>query len=258
MDQAATDTSANLAHALVRFQCVLSGLYLWEYIASIGHDWQHISGKRPRRWTTWVYLGCRISTLASMVLLFVAANVTQQVNCRVLIAFINIFSYLAFQLAVLLVVLRIAVVWNHNIFVVTISLVAWLVNVAVFIWSTVTAPITWQPNLHTCIIIYKDSLRDTEITTLCTDVFLVLLMLAGLVRKQRAETEAVWNVLYRQGLIWLTLAIVAEVPAVALTSAHVSAISNPKNSHHELLECIVRYQSILIGIQVSSQPRLRP
>ena len=77
------------------------------------------------------------------------------------------------------------------------------------------APISWQPDLHTCIVLYERSLRDTEIATLCTDIFLVLLMLVGLIYKQNVESsEGVWSILYRQGLVWLSLAIIAEAPAV--------------------------------------------
>jgi hypothetical protein len=116
---------------------------------------------------------------------------------------------------------------------------------------------TWEPLLATCIITNIHSTKLNMITTLITDVVLLLIMLIGLLRLGAHEPGVygmgrfMWRQVrvfallasrgvpywadtppVRKGIVWLLLATVAEIPPVvsvanSITHACIPHILNP-------------------------------
>ncbi|KAH9034467.1 hypothetical protein EDB85DRAFT_2289062 [Lactarius pseudohatsudake] len=147
-------------------------------------------------------------------------DASSPINCHLWIIFELIFAYSAFAAASLLIVLRIFAIWDDNKTAVSIAMSAWLTNVAFLIHDITKLRATWVPVPGVCAVLNIESSRNTVILTLVTDVILCLTMLVGLLRLRQNGTTmvALWNFLWRQGLIWVFLATVVQiVPTVFIS-----------------------------------------
>ncbi|KAH9013739.1 hypothetical protein EDB85DRAFT_2157971 [Lactarius pseudohatsudake] len=141
-------------------------------------------------------------------------------SAKLWIIFELIFAYSAFAAASLLIVLRIFAIWDGNKTAVSIAMSAWLTNFAFLVHDITELRATWVPVPGVCAVLNIESSKNTVILTLVTDVILCLTMLVGLLRLRQNGTTmvALWNFLWRQGLIWVFLATVVQiVPTVFIS-----------------------------------------
>jgi len=202
--------------AVTKLWHALSGLYIWELLTTLDFEWNAIRGHRPYRWSIWIYSLTRLATLLAVIFIMIGIDVTTPYNCELQTAFQYIFGYTAFAAASFLIVLRNIAIWNGNKFVIAIAAGVWLANVGFLIQSIARIRATWDPLLTICIITNISSTNINLITTLVTDVVLLLIMLIGLLRLGFHEPGAysLGRLMWRQGLIWLFLATIAEIPPV--------------------------------------------
>ncbi|KAH9984320.1 hypothetical protein BJV74DRAFT_848439 [Russula compacta] len=200
--------------ALRNFWHTINGLYIWEFVTTLDYEWDVIRGRRPYRWTIWIYSVTRIAALLGVALNFVGLDVTTPYNCQAWIS-IGIFSgYLAFSTASLLIVFRIIAIWNRNRAVVAISIGIWATNVVVMIQGLVRVRSTWSPLLQNCVELGIEKSKLNIIVTLVTDILLLIIMLVGLLYMGFDDGGKlnIGRLLWKQGLIWLLIATIAEVP----------------------------------------------
>jgi len=89
----------------------------------------------------------------------------------------------------------------------------WLADVAFLIYGTATLRGVWSDESSSCVIINMQSNKMNIIVSLASDVILLLIMVAGLLRlRPEIGTFGLGRILWNQSLIWLMLATVAEVP----------------------------------------------
>jgi len=200
------------AMAFVKVLHVMGGLYIWEYVTTIWFEWQIITGRRRCRWTIWLYSGCRLSALVAMIIIFVGFDAMQPLDCKLWLISVFFFAYLAFVFASALIVLRIVAIWERNIIVTTIAISAWLVNITFYIRSISRANAIWDPAANTCLILNTERTIEPVTITLVEDFILLGLMLSGLRRYGEAGMFGLWRFLYYQGLFWLALVTLAEIP----------------------------------------------
>jgi len=91
-------------------------------------------------------------------------------------------------------------------------------DVALFINGTVRIRSTWSPEANSCARLNLESTKPALIGSLITDVVLLLIMLSGVLRLRLEAVGAfdLGHILWKQGLNWLLLATVAEVPPLVL------------------------------------------
>ncbi|KAF8504759.1 hypothetical protein F5888DRAFT_781973 [Russula emetica] len=196
----------------------VAGLYFWEFVTTLDFEWSVIQRHRPFRWTIWIYTTTRISTLIAVILFLVGVNVTGRYNCEVETVFQLIFGYLAIACASLLIVLRILAIWNKKKIIIAIAAGAWGINVIFEIQSIVRIRAIWEPGT-TCLVPNLHIYELNILVTLATDIILLLIMFFGLLRLGFHERGAfgLGRLLWKQGVIWLLVATIAEVlPAVLL------------------------------------------
>jgi len=206
--------------AILKLWHALSGLYIWEFVINLDFEWNAIRGNQPYRWTIWIYSITRLATLVSVIFILIDMDITTQTNCQVQDVFQLLFGYVAFAGASLLIVLRNIAIWNGKKLVIAITAGVWVVNIGFFIQSIVRIRSTWVPQLSTCVVSDIQSTKFNIITTLVTDVTLLLIMLIGLLRLGFHERGVfgLGRLMWRQGLVWLFLATIAEVPPVVFIS----------------------------------------
>ncbi|KAF8497018.1 hypothetical protein F5888DRAFT_1906889 [Russula emetica] len=144
-----------------------NGIYIWEYLTTLDFELDVIRGRRPYRWTIWIYSLTRVCTLTAIVLSFVALDTTTPINCQVWITFQLTFAFLGLAAASLLIISRI-------------------------------------------------------------DIVLLLIVLIGLLRllHDSGGTFALGRLLWKQGVIWLLIATVAEVPPTVFIVLNLNASFN--------------------------------
>jgi len=101
---------------------------------------------------------------------------------------------------------------------VTIAAGAWLTTVVFMTRGIVRVRAEWEPFARNCVVVNNQSCKPTIIMTLTNDTVLLLIMLVGLVRLRcrGGGKFGLGSLLWKQGVIWLVLATVAEVPPTAL------------------------------------------
>ncbi|KAI0294354.1 hypothetical protein BC826DRAFT_341154 [Russula brevipes] len=200
--------------ALVKLWHALDGIFLWEFFTTLDYEWDVIRGRRPYGWTIWVYSLTRIAGLMSVILNFVGLDVTTPINCQVWISSELSFCYTSATAASLLIVLRIIAIWNRNKFVIATAYSLLGINVAFFIQSAARTRATWAPEKLACENDNTQTNTLSLIAMVVTDISLLLLMLFGLfrIRFHGVGMIGLSQLLWKQGVLWLLIATIAEVP----------------------------------------------
>ncbi|KAI0062695.1 hypothetical protein BV25DRAFT_1899739 [Artomyces pyxidatus] len=218
--------------SLVKLIHTFGGIYIWEFCTNIAFDWSIVSGKRPYRWTFWLYLGCRLSGLLALTI-FAGFDASSKINCQVRhpfplpavsdnsrslqawVVFAFSLAYLAFSCASALVVLRITAIWERKCSVVALAVAVWLTNAGFIIRSVVVLRGTWNEEGRFCEVLHTSRSKDNILVTAATDIVLLVLMLFGLLRWRKASNGLVggiWRLLYTQGIWWIAVVAIAEIP----------------------------------------------
>ncbi|KAN0118569.1 hypothetical protein V8E52_004992 [Russula decolorans] len=209
------------------FWYTMSGLYIWEYLTTLHFELDVIRRRRPYRWTIWIYLLARVSTLMAVIINFIVFDTTS-INCQALMSLQLTFSCSGLVTASLLIIFRITAIWNKNRLVVGTAIVVWATNVLIAIFLGIM-PIrsTWDPVLQRCIVLNTDKPKPSIIAILITDIVLLLIVFIGLLRLQGSGVSfALGRLLWKQGVIWLLIATVAEVPPTVLIILNLNASLN--------------------------------
>jgi len=205
----------------------VGGLYIWEFFTTLEYEWKVFRGRLPYRWTIWVYSFARVSVLVSVILRFFLLDNTTPINCQVALTTTLVLSSLSNTASSLLIVLRIIAIWNKNKVVMAAAISIWCINIGFLIKSPVEIRAVWLNTQLTCV---GDTRRNNPpglVSMLITDISLLLIMLVGLFRLRRHGSAFGLNqVLWRQGVLWLLLATVADVPPVVFVLLNLNAPLN--------------------------------
>ncbi|KAI0309962.1 hypothetical protein OF83DRAFT_1179041 [Amylostereum chailletii] len=165
------------------------GIVLWEIISTLTYEWTVLSRKRPYRWTIWHYT----------------------------IVFL-ICAYVSVALGSFLVVLRVIAIWERNILVSVFSSLLWLTSIALNFREPFIVTSSWNTSVNACDLVVGNTFIVNVPMMVVSDILLLLLVLAGLVRKPEARGQGVFRFLYYQGIVWLVVATLAGVPSLVLVA----------------------------------------
>jgi len=115
-------------------------------------------------------------------------------------------------------------IWNGQKIVIGITAAIWVSNIGFFIQSLARVRTAWNPLLSSCEVLDIHSTKLNTITTLVTDIALLLIMLIGLLRLGFHEpgVYGLGRLMWRQGIVWLFLATIAEIPPVVFISLNLN------------------------------------
>ncbi|KAF8260102.1 hypothetical protein EI94DRAFT_937086 [Lactarius quietus] len=187
----------------------------WEFVITLDYEWSVTRGQRPYRWTIWIYSLTRLCALMTIILNMIGFDSSTPIKCQLWIIFELIFTCLAFGGATFLIVLRIIAIWKKDRIVMAIAICAWIANFGLFIHDIARIHARWTLTSSVCEVLNPETPKITIIGLLVTEVVLLLTLLIGLLRLRVHGTMfALGQFLWKQGLIWLFMAIVSELPAV--------------------------------------------
>ncbi|KAH9969967.1 hypothetical protein BGW80DRAFT_621651 [Lactifluus volemus] len=225
--------------AVVKFWHASYGVFLWEFFTTLDFEWSIIRGGRRYRWTIWIYSLTRISTLIVVITDLIEFSALGPINCQVctlscvctsihlcndsepddpkiLGNFEFAFASLSIASASSLIMLRVIAVWIHNKIIVALATGIWVTNVAFLIHGTVRLQGLWRPEENVCVVPNSDITKFNVIVTFVSDITLLIVMLAGLLRLRMGGGGMLdlGRFLWKQGIIWISFAVAAGVPPV--------------------------------------------
>ncbi|OBZ76866.1 hypothetical protein A0H81_02927 [Grifola frondosa] len=205
---------------------VTGGIFLWEWVTNLYLDWSLFSAIMVRwKWPTLLYLLTRLSTLITVICLFISINVKRELDCNASIHVILGFGYFAMALSSCLIAFRIAGIWNRRPSIVIFVTVAVFVNTAFFIYALITnGGSVWVPEAKACIELHTVRNRLNTIVAFATDVLMLIVMLVGIWVKR--ASGGLYRLVYRQGIIWFLVAIIFYVPLVVLVTLNLNDAMN--------------------------------
>ncbi|KAI0047196.1 hypothetical protein FA95DRAFT_1606289 [Auriscalpium vulgare] len=223
------DTAPIPPEAFLKLLHVLAGLVVWEVLKTCDYEFNVFRGKCAYRWTIWVHLGYRLSTVMVLAILVVQKDFTGLTDCRAWDTAVYVFG---FGTRVVLMLLRIVAIWNWNMFIVAISSLVWLMSIGLNIWYLVIVRSTYQPAVkrmppgqnQECLAQHRGHRSVRHVSSHCNARWhrqtpaqlgnkrtMARALPAG--ASLRTLSCAFW-LTEKKGLAWLALAVVAEVPAV--------------------------------------------
>ncbi|KAI0246157.1 hypothetical protein BJV78DRAFT_1158090 [Lactifluus subvellereus] len=208
---------------LIKLDHAIAGIYIWETVFTAGFELDVLRGKRPYRWTIWLYLGTRYCGLLVFILTLIGED-GGKVSCQAFSITDPVLMYASWAFASLIIILRVQVItatltilpsschfssriaiWNHQRIVSFLSVGAWLAGVATIIHSLTK---------DTCTLLGLHKYLSSGVAVLVVDIVLFMSMLIGLLRHVHRSSTGIWYLLYQQCIIWIALASIADVPVV--------------------------------------------
>ncbi|KAI0291214.1 hypothetical protein B0F90DRAFT_1778573 [Multifurca ochricompacta] len=185
--------------ALTKLNHALAGIYIWETLFTAGFELDVLKGKRPYRWTIWIYLGTRYITLLAFIISFIDMD-GPKLPCKPFVVTYFALPYASWAFASLIIVLRVIAIWNRNIFVSLIAVGSWLGGLGLNLRSTSNSKVesSYNPILETCITLKTHRGLLNAIGVLVVDVVLLMTMLIGLLRYAHRSSTGIWYLLYQQ------------------------------------------------------------
>ncbi|VDB93394.1 unnamed protein product [Peniophora sp. CBMAI 1063] len=219
VDWTSPDSLFLQASALDKALFVFIGVYFYELICSIQFDWVLIKTDDSRRsalarCVKWLYFGCRYSTLASCVAVAIIGVPRGSLDCSVIVKLINSGGLFAITSSTLLLFVRVGVVWKWDKRVTAAFTVAWLAIIGLGLRGVVKiggAP-SGDPYSLACSLSNAISNLPNVFSTMLLDIALLVLLFVGLERWNNARVHGLWHLLWNQGLIYLGVAIIIEIP----------------------------------------------
>ncbi|KAH9954911.1 hypothetical protein BGW80DRAFT_381135 [Lactifluus volemus] len=212
--------------ALTKLDHVVAGIYIWETVFTASFELDVLRGKRPYRWTIWLYLGTRYTALLAFILYFIGTD-GGKVSCQPFGIALFALAYASWTFASLIMVLRVIAIWNHKRLVKFLAVGLWLVALALNIYSLTTMEVSYNATLRTCIILGLRKCLLNAISSLTVDLMLLMGMLIGLLRHVHRSSTGIWRLLYQQCIAWIAVACIGEVPFLVFIILN---LNNPMNN----------------------------
>ncbi|KAI0270490.1 hypothetical protein BC834DRAFT_861669 [Gloeopeniophorella convolvens] len=213
-------SEANTLFVTVKLLHVFGGIYIWEWASTVHFEWEVFTGQRPFRWSFVAYELCRTLALCSIATSFAGFNLTHEFNCNAWFRVLLVSSYFAIAFSSLLILLRGVAIWGRSTNVLIFTAIVWLCNVGFALYSVTRAKAVWDPTINACAITKTKDFRWGIMVNLITDLTLLSVMFAGVINKRNAT--GLWRVLYLQGLAWIFMASLSEIPPVVLSWLNIS------------------------------------
>jgi len=207
-----SDATSNFA-AVIKIWHVAAGLYFWEFLTTLDHEWNVIRGHRPYRWTIWIYSLMRVATLMAVLLSIIHFDSKFMGACQILAIAVCSSNFVVIFTAELLIVLRIIAIWNKQRVIMAGAIGIWVVNLVVFtqaMFRFILAHACLPPNIRS---------RDSQlvfIMNVTTNFVLLFTMFIGLLRLriEAGGRLSLGRFLWKQGIIWFFIATIVNVPQI--------------------------------------------
>jgi len=216
-----------------KLQYALWGAFIWDSTISLKFDAEVLWENEKRSsfaWAKWVYLGCKYTTMTYYVTNMVDADATEWISCELWVKLLFTLVYLSASLASSLIGIRAIVIWEKDKKLIILVVLCLLSHLALSIRNVTEITAEWLPDSHFCYIPSLGSAAPNLTAVLVCDTILLSAVLVGLVHKRFVHKRGIGYVLWRQGLVWAALAILAEVLSVVFIYLNLNSPMNMMSS----------------------------
>jgi len=162
-----------------------------------------------------------------MFIIFFIHNDAGNVPCKPLILMNYALDMICWAFASLIIVLRIMAIWDRSILVSSIAFSVWSTAFGLSIrsiWPKIGA--VYNPEFDVCLIVNSHSGMVSVVAIPVADTILLSMMFVGLLRREHGCKTGLWQVLYRQCIIWMIVAAIAEIPPMVFLILNLNAAWN--------------------------------
>ncbi|KAI0281022.1 hypothetical protein BGY98DRAFT_1185140, partial [Russula aff. rugulosa BPL654] len=163
-------------------------------------------------------------------------------------------------------------VWNRNKAIGAIIAAIWVTNVSLLFMGVVRVNdrvhsfrvlpyheqvrSVWDPLAKTCIVTNIDICEVSIISCFVADTILLLIMLAGLLRLRRhgRGSYELWDLLWKQGVIWFVVATVAELPPAVFMILNVNDVLDMISLFPSLVMTVIATTRMYRSLQCFAPP----
>jgi len=197
-----------------------AGVYIWEFITTLGFEWEVYTGKRPYRWPFIVYVTARVLALICVIISLAVFNVTGLLNCNAWLGFVLSTAWFSAASASFLLVLRGISLWGWDFRIVVLTGSFFLANLVGSLYSLKKVDVGSSPGLQTCLPSQTGQFRWSIMINFIEDSVLLAVMLFGVLRRRNATP--LWELLCLQSLFWTLAVVLTELPSVVLVFRNIN------------------------------------
>ncbi|KZV60097.1 hypothetical protein PENSPDRAFT_694569 [Peniophora sp. CONT] len=201
-------SAGTLLHQLIALQSttlISAGLFFHEFVAHLQYDWELFKrpeGGRPimARLAKWSYLACRTLTALYSVCIH-AFTFPEQPNCHCELANIALVN---------------AAVWAWDKRIISLLALNVLAFISCTLYDIVVVKWSYDSAIHYCALKGVHMGLAPSMALFVGDCVTLALLLVGLVHWRDARQFRMWQILWAQGIIYLVIAALIEIPSVVL------------------------------------------
>jgi len=200
--------------AFVKLVHAVGGVYIWEFVWSLGYEYSIMTGRRKFTWSFLPYIAARWFALILTIVEFVALDTSLNMTCRAMMTSDFVLGSLTLLSASTLVILRAVALWEKSKVIIAMGCTLWLANATTYIYGISISAFRGLQINGVCMFIRSSHASILVLSTFITDLILLALMLLGALRWRNSRRGRVWWLLYRQGLAWVAIFTLAGLPGV--------------------------------------------
>ncbi|KAH9970975.1 hypothetical protein BGW80DRAFT_1324815 [Lactifluus volemus] len=181
-------------------------------VSSLAYELQTFvyTGRRPWRWSCISYIATRILTLISITTTVVGLNLTGKFDCESWFRTVLVTAWLGGCSASFFLCSE-GLQYGGGPQGMVITGILWLVDFAAACYVA-QGHIQWSPALRSCFATSTNEFKWSLLIRFISNFGLLGTMISGVLWKR--DPTRLWNILYFQGLFWISAAILTDVPDV--------------------------------------------
>ncbi|KZV71907.1 hypothetical protein PENSPDRAFT_751293, partial [Peniophora sp. CONT] len=216
--------------ALQNLTLIFGGIYLHEFTVHLQFDWRLMKRQSASsslaRAARWIYVMSRIFMLVYSICVAVMAFPGPR-HCHPLMKLFTVSGWIGTMSSSMLLSIRVGAVWQWDKCILSILGLVWLGTWATAIYSMVKVDSSYENIIHSCAFsgVHGDLLPTVALVI--SDCTVLTLLLFGLQRKwSGARQHRTGHLLWTQGLLYLVIATLSEVPLLILLVLDINSIMN--------------------------------
>jgi len=219
------DAQLSILRSDINFDHTIMGIYLWEILSSVDFDVKLFYKNKSSIWVKMLYLASRYSALIAITCIVLGENSPGGFRCKPWSVVTAGAIYSAYQCSSALIALRAILIWEKDIRVITIAVAGLLALLGVNIFDMTKVSAVHDATIGACSYADSSSASINVILLFTFDTFFLLCTIVGLIRNySTASRYSLWRFLWNQGVIWIAIATVAELPTIILTKLNINPV----------------------------------
>ncbi|KII87865.1 hypothetical protein PLICRDRAFT_42388 [Plicaturopsis crispa FD-325 SS-3] len=213
--------------AFVKLQHALLGLYAWEFVMSLGFEWDFISGKKKFKWPMIFYFAGRYCLLFSLIGIVTAFDVTEEINCQSLFIFNQLAGNAATGFASINLSIRTMAIWGQNLYI-KVGLTLIILGHWSLILQGILMEVTWVDGSG-CVIVHTNNtvLAATFIYSMAFDGIVLCLntyKLAVTGTGKRSGGSKLGRLIFADGMIFFFIAFLSNFLATVFMLLNMNSV----------------------------------